>query len=311
MISIVVTTRNDDHGGNMMHRLGRFVAALNTYRERHDWQMELILVEWNPPVDRPLLWQLFGPPPWMRVIQVPRSVHAQFDNSDLIRMFYCIGQNVGARCARGDWILGTGQDVIFSEQLVGFLFDEEQLDRSKVYRAYRTDIRSHEVPGSGLEEWLDFCRKDAYVEHSFRWEPALTNAAGDFHLMHRDAWYATRGYPEWHLQCVHLDGLFLNMCIAGGLDEFVVPGTIYHINHGGCLVSDPGYIDGMPKMDHWLDYYPIVMGLKAKRGLIRANDENWGLALSDMVEISPRVHRLESVVIPRTSLEKYKELVCR
>ena len=34
-----------------------------------------------------------------------------------------------------------------------------------------------------------------------------TNACGDFTLLHRDVWFALRGYPEWPMYSMHLDSV--------------------------------------------------------------------------------------------------------
>ena len=50
-ISVVATSRNDDHGGNMLRRMQIFVNAWIEQCRRHDLASELLLVEWNPPAD--------------------------------------------------------------------------------------------------------------------------------------------------------------------------------------------------------------------------------------------------------------------
>jgi len=54
-LSVVVTSRNDDHGGNLRRRMQVFVSALVAQCRRHQLPAELIVVEWNPPSDRPRL----------------------------------------------------------------------------------------------------------------------------------------------------------------------------------------------------------------------------------------------------------------
>lgn len=48
--------RNDDHGGNLLGRMQR--SSIHPFiRQRATISSELILVEWNPPEDRPRLRQ--------------------------------------------------------------------------------------------------------------------------------------------------------------------------------------------------------------------------------------------------------------
>ena len=54
-LSVVVTARNDDHGGNLLGRMQAFVNGWIAQSKRHGLASELIFVEWNPPQDRPPL----------------------------------------------------------------------------------------------------------------------------------------------------------------------------------------------------------------------------------------------------------------
>ena len=68
-LSLVVATRNDDHGGNLMGRTQIFLDGWLTQARRYNIPSELIFVEWNPPADRPPLAEA------LRVACRPRPVH--------------------------------------------------------------------------------------------------------------------------------------------------------------------------------------------------------------------------------------------
>ena len=56
-LSVVVTTRNDDHGGDPLKRLQAFVNTFAEQCRRTHLDAEVIVVEWNPPPDKPSrLW---------------------------------------------------------------------------------------------------------------------------------------------------------------------------------------------------------------------------------------------------------------
>ena len=46
-LSFVVTTRNDNHGGDMLRRFQIFAETLLQQANRHSLKGELIVVEWN------------------------------------------------------------------------------------------------------------------------------------------------------------------------------------------------------------------------------------------------------------------------
>ncbi len=54
-LSLVVAARNDDHGGNMLARMQGMLDSWIGQAERYGLQSEIVVVEWNPPADRPRL----------------------------------------------------------------------------------------------------------------------------------------------------------------------------------------------------------------------------------------------------------------
>ena len=101
-LSIVATSRNDDHGGNLLGRMQTFVDGFAEQCRRHDLAAELVLVEWNPLPDRPSLaealrWPQGGGPFSSRIIQVPPELHARLANADRLPLFQMVAKNVGVR----------------------------------------------------------------------------------------------------------------------------------------------------------------------------------------------------------------------
>jgi NAD+ synthase len=89
-----------------------FVRALLEQTKRENLSAELILIEWNPPSDRPRLREVLSSPNEegtcdVRVIEVPPEVHARFRYSDRLPMFQMIAKNVGIRRAKGRFVLPT------------------------------------------------------------------------------------------------------------------------------------------------------------------------------------------------------------
>ena len=79
-LSAVVTSRNDDHGGNLLPRMQVFTSAFIEQCKRHGLAAELIVVEWNPPPKRPSLadalrWPQDPGPCRVRLIRVPPEIH--------------------------------------------------------------------------------------------------------------------------------------------------------------------------------------------------------------------------------------------
>ena len=91
-LSIVATARNDDHGGNLLGRMQAFVNGWIAQAKRHNIPSELILVEWNPPADRPRLgdalhWPEDLGPCTVRIIEVPEALHRRYAYSQALPLF--------------------------------------------------------------------------------------------------------------------------------------------------------------------------------------------------------------------------------
>ena len=160
-ISLVVAARNDDHGGNM---LGRMQAMLDSWigpAEHYGLPSEIVVVEWNPPADRPRLKSLLR---WMpqpeccqvRFIEVPAEVHARFQNAASIPLHQMIAKNVGIRRALGEFVLATNLDIIFSAELMEFLA-QRRLESGVMYRIDRWDVVRALPSYASLDELLKFC----------------------------------------------------------------------------------------------------------------------------------------------------------
>src|SRR5437763_8576922 len=99
LLSVVVTSRNDDHGGSLLRRMQTFVNALAGQCRRHGLAAELVVVEWNPPPGRPRLadalrWPAGPGPCAVRVVEVPAAVHRRLRHADALPLFQMIGKNV-------------------------------------------------------------------------------------------------------------------------------------------------------------------------------------------------------------------------
>lgn len=158
MISIVVTGRNDDYGENFLGRLQNFITVLIPGMQRYAPNTELIIVEWNPPVNRPRFTDALNWPPEtagldVRIIEVPEEIHRSLPRANTIPFFEPFAKNVGIRRASRDTILMTNPDIIFSNELIA-LFGNGTFSREWFYRIDRYDT----VLPQGLENAEDILK---------------------------------------------------------------------------------------------------------------------------------------------------------
>ncbi len=161
-LSIVVTARNDDHGGNLLGRMQIFVSGWIAQARRYQLPSELVIVEWNPLPGRPSLrealrWPDDCDPCQVRFIEVSAELHGRYAHAEALPLYQMIAKNVGLRRARGEFLLATNIDILFSDELMALLARRE-LKRGRMYRIDRHDVMSDVPAEAGIEEQLAWCR---------------------------------------------------------------------------------------------------------------------------------------------------------
>lgn len=204
-LSVVATARNDDHGGNPLYRMQLFVDGLIAQSERHRLPTELVLVEWNPPSDRPRLAEVLSWPDseWcaVRIIEVPPALHATLEYSDRLPLYQMIGKNVGIRRARGDFVVATNIDILFSDELMAQLARRD-LDPQRVYRVDRMDVPAEIDPAWPIEQQLEFCRK--YAIRANYHDVTVDLVTGRKYRIYKDVPAVLRVLPQQLIARTHL-----------------------------------------------------------------------------------------------------------
>lgn len=191
-LSIVVTARNDNHGGDLLGRMQLFVDSLLDQCERFELPAELILVEWNPPPaeERPSLIDALQWPDRqgrcdVRLIEVPADVHRRFVHSGALPLFQMIAKNVGIRRARAPFVLATNIDILIADPLMR-LIAERQLKPDRMYRCDRHDVEPHPPRSQSPKERLEWC-----AQHVVRVNERVGSTRADNKDFHRIYWDPT------------------------------------------------------------------------------------------------------------------------
>ena len=256
-LSLITVSRNDDYGGP--DAFSRMELAINSrleQLEKHAIESELILVDWNPPKDKPLLYNAINWPKNLkycttRTIIVPLDIHKKFKYHEKLEIIMIQALNCGIRCARGEFILPSHSDLLYSDELIQYI-SLKKLDRKKRYRVARSDVNREITKLTTLEEQLDFCRKNVIRVRDFKPKsksfldrfrtnlPHLfTSASGDFQLMSRHYWHLLRGYYERYTVGAYVDSLLSYASHAAGVQEVILepPMCLYHIDHDGQFID--------------------------------------------------------------------------
>lgn len=288
---MVVTGRNDGHGGDFQARFFRTLRFnLDRLREA-GVSHEVVVVEWCPPPDRPLLVDLLDKAlpgvigRSVRAYVVDERYQQACSLNPALSYLEFMAKNVGLRRAGGRFVLATNADIYLSRGVIERLAGDA-LDRGTLYRALRIDItlgtdESH-VSWAMLE--------DQRNHHPYRRmkPPLYAGASGDFALIDRDSLHRLRGYNEvYRLARVGPDVNFLVKAYASGYPIADIGAPIYHTNHVGSFQVSKGVIEGEAAEREW--------GTQqwASQAVIYENADTWGLAAAPEREVRNGVTRLE------------------
>ena len=163
-LTLVAASRNDNHGKDMDKRQRMFVRGLIHQANKYKLPIELIIVEWNPPANAPLLRDVMPQPKEgdylsLRYVVVPNHIHQTYRFASEMALYQMIAKNVGIRRATADFVLCTNVDLLFSDALVEQLA-KRNLDAKYFYRANRCDIKSTIEESRAFEKQLEFAHQN-------------------------------------------------------------------------------------------------------------------------------------------------------
>ncbi|MFT5070421.1 MAG: hypothetical protein ACI8V8_000381 [Chitinophagales bacterium] len=148
-LSIVVAVRNDNYGGDFNKRLYAALKWNTQLLETYKISSEFVLVNWNPISTNPPLLTEFEFPKnrdfvRYKIIDVPPEFHQKYENEKVRKsfpMYEFIAKNVGIKRSKGDFILCTNADILFSEEIIKEIANQS-LKKGTLYRSVRIDYDS-------------------------------------------------------------------------------------------------------------------------------------------------------------------------
>jgi hypothetical protein len=251
-LTFVLGSRNDDYAETMLLRLQTTLEVFVAQLEEHCLDTEIIIVEWNPPQDRPPLAEALHLPEstahvTIRIVTVNPLLHRKYRHWERKPIHVGVVYNVGIRRARGRFIAHRASDVFYSRQLVKFLA-QKSLSEDHVYRCDRYDVdgdflADREDSAATILDDMDshIVRHHARLEvpQYFEIRDLHTNACGDFILMAKHWWHVIRGrYESRSVLTADLDSLVLHAACAAGASEVELPPDcrVYKLAHKSLFV---------------------------------------------------------------------------
>lgn len=290
-ISVVVTTRNDNYGENMSQRLNMFVKSLDFYASQYRDLFELLIVEWNPPVETAPLHTILPSCSNLpiRIITVPPVYHGELKIRRPLAEWPA--KNVGLRRVNSPFVLIANPDVIFTPSLVASLA-KRSLSQDVVYRCDRYDFDGHGIDTVDPENYVDWAVNKTFRMHGMRGAQSIsyditpgtdltdfpvsnfdettvhTNGAGDFMLISTETAIKADGFYGGNKCPGHCDSVsmyrFIRQNICHGVFEF--PCFTLHHDHDRNNLPPP------------YDYYEVIATAHD------VCDPNWGLKDIELAE---------------------------
>jgi hypothetical protein len=233
---------------------------------------EVIFVEWNPLLDRPLLSpQLTRDYPSLRCYVVPRELHERVATNPRMPVMEYHAKNVGIRRAKSEFICATNSDILWDEDVRRLRW---LLDERLVFLTRRIELRWDGSPPT--QKYLSDPQNR--IEYRHGWRQVLDYGCGDFTLAHRELWRRARGYDESLTdKRISCDGRGMAQLLAVG-GKPVHMGHHYHLFHG-TTSSASGNISHGQVFDY-ADNLPYH------------NSEDWGFGDCAEEQIAERVWKL-------------------
>jgi|TARA_Y100000310_G_scaffold338422_1_gene428035 hypothetical protein len=263
-LSIIVCGKNDDYCGDFLGRLKKHIASLHIALHGIDW--EYILVDYNPPPNKPLLSSYFNNDERVRSVIVSQREHqsllsrhlsmgARYLYSDReveeeeLRQFGFFGQYgfyVGLHYAQGEYILSTNSDDLFPVGLSDWIPD---LKPNIIYRAWRRNVGESDVDAQ-MQHILagqDFT-SSSWMRSLDKKTKSLWKAQGNFVLIDRQSWFDIGGYlPIPHPRLTENDGQAVFFGLVLGKSLFCLPYHFINIH-----IPAPTYLGVTRKLNYCL-----------------------------------------------------------
>ena len=236
-ITIVVTARYDNYGGDVSERILKPLAFNAARLADRGIAYEVVLVEWDPIPERPLLSDVLATRlpdlterTIRRVVVAPEYQRALTQNPHAGYMEY-LAKNVGIRRAAAPFVLVSNIDILLGRTVVDTLATE-RLTTGTIYRSPRYDIKLG-VDQSGLN-WDVLEDPANQVSRSRLKPPLFSHGSGDFLLADRETFHQLRGFNEvYRVARNGVDQNFLVKAYGAGHSIKELAGPVYHINHVG------------------------------------------------------------------------------
>lgn len=288
-VSIILTGRNDDFGGDFNDRFFRALEFNHRHLRDRGIPHEFVFCEWRPIAGKPWLAEVLADrypdlvPHALVSYVADGAFHDAYSLNPRLQFQEFIAKNIGIRRCRGEYILTTNSDIYLSRGVLDVL-ERRALAPRVLYRAPRVDLKD-DIDCEQLDWDVLEDRRNEDVVNEIR-PPLYTNASGDFLLLDRASYTTLRGFNEvYRVAKVHMDSNFCLKAQSAGIALTPLDAPVYHVGRG-TLNSQAHLYAKRPQDAPWGH-------MRWKGAVVYDNDQGWGLASAPMRTVRPGLHYLE------------------
>jgi hypothetical protein len=247
-VSFVTYGRNDGYTPSYIRRVTRATVLLAGQLERAGVASEIVIADWNPPPDRPLLIESIDLPQTLQHVSirgliVPPKYHHRFAGSGERGIHAGEAADAGMRRARGRYVTTKASDTFFSNETIAMIARQD-LDPDAMYRIDRHDLAVDDDSIWQLDDDALLARfaslpsqPHSLIQQSSFWElrDLHTNACGDFTLMSGAYWHLLRGHVlDNTVLSLDIDSIAMHAAAGLGVREVRWPADckVYKPMHG-------------------------------------------------------------------------------
>jgi hypothetical protein len=245
-ISLIFVTRNDDYNGGSLDRLNFSLKSLRKVLDGVPF--EVVIVDYNPPIDRPRMSEVISSPFIKHVVVEPEQhikcldkhlelgakfqIGERFLNREEV-LYICpyigtIGFDVGLYASEGEYVICTSTDNMFTKSFKDLI---NNLRPKVLYRSMRKNVPSNRVEDLFTRIIEEQKLPNVGMDKLNQSKNNINKATGDFLLMDRNSWLEIGGYiPIFHVRAKEADSIIMWWSFLYGLTVNSVKSCLVNIH---------------------------------------------------------------------------------
>jgi hypothetical protein len=268
--TVVLTSRNDNYGGNL-HK--RTTMGLTSLIEHHD---EVIFVDWKTKNGEGVISNIKHNLPHtgkLKYIQVSKEfLSEKYPDISNYTIIESIGRNIAIRRAEHEYIISTNIDIVSTPLDNNVLFENifYTVPRRDVDESFHLSFNEYESLYKSLWDNRDgYGAKERFESEEDKW--SLINCCGDYQIGHRNVWNQMKGFEESILFGCGIDTNVMKKASYYSTIQ-ILDHYIFHLNHG--KNGDRDEDESVPPMSD--------QNLIIKDFTETTNPEDWGMYNEDL-----------------------------